>query len=205
MDKSTTLNYIQENKLVAVIRSSSAQEAIDVASSACEGGIKVIELTYTTPEVEKVFKTMKSSDVLLGAGSVLDVETARHAILQGAKFIVSPHFRNEISILCNRYGIPYLPGAMTLSEIITAKESGVDIIKLFPSNHFHPSYISAVSGPVPGVKLMPTGGINKINLKEWLKAGAVSVGIGSDLTKAYNNYGEKGVIRLVQEYLEIIR
>lgn len=205
MNKSEILNYIEDNKLVAVIRGSSAQEAIEVSRSALKGGIKVIELTYTTPDIEEVLKKMGKTDALIGAGSVLDGETARHAILHGAKFIVSPHFKKEISIMCNRYGIPFLPGSMTITEIITAKEYGADIIKLFPANHFQPSFISAIHGPVPDVKIMPTGGINKKNLKEWLDAGAVSVGIGSDLTKAYNEAGEEGVIKLSKEYLEIIK
>lgn len=204
MNKNDILNCIEINKLVAVIRGSNAQEAIEVSRSTLKGGIKVIEITYTTPDIEEVFKNIKKTEALIGAGSVLDAETARHAILHGAKFIVSPHFKKEISIVCNRYGIPYLPGAMTVKEIVTAKEYGVDIIKLFPANHFQPSFISAVHGPVPDVKIMPTGGINKKNLREWLDAGAVSVGIGSDLTKAYNNFGEEGVINLSKEYLDIL-
>ena len=115
-------------------------------------------------------KNFKILDAVLGAGTVLDAETARHAILYGAKFVVSPHFSEEVATVCNRYGIPYLPGCMTIREMVKALESGCDILKLFPANNFDPSFIKSVKGPLPHVQIMPTGGINASNMQEWLRS-----------------------------------
>ncbi|MFC0274554.1 bifunctional 2-keto-4-hydroxyglutarate aldolase/2-keto-3-deoxy-6-phosphogluconate aldolase [Metabacillus herbersteinensis] len=202
MLKQGILFKLAETKVVAVIRGRSAVEAVELSKAAIEAGIRAIELTYTTPEVQKVFESLKDEDVLLGAGSVLDSETARHAILAGAKFIVSPHFNEEIARLCNRYSLPYLPGCTTISEMIKALEGGSDIIKLFPANSFEPSFIKSVNGPLPNVRIMPTGGINLDNLQDWLKAGAVAVGIGSDLNKAYATGGYEAAVELGRKYIQ---
>lgn len=201
MLKHSILSQLTDTKVVAVIRGSSAEEAIELSKAAVEGGIKAIELTYTTPQVQKVFEALYGTDVLLGAGSVLDAETARHAILAGAKFIVSPHFNEDIAPVCNRYGIPYLPGCMTIREMVKALEAGCDIIKLFPANNFTPSFIKSVNGPLPHVRIMPTGGINLDNIQEWLQAGAVAAGIGSDLNKAYAAGGFSAAVELTQKYM----
>ncbi|MDN7246151.1 bifunctional 2-keto-4-hydroxyglutarate aldolase/2-keto-3-deoxy-6-phosphogluconate aldolase [Planococcus shenhongbingii] len=202
MLKHAILSRLTETKVVAVIRGSSAEEAITLSKAAVQGGIPAIELTYTTPQVQKVFEALGEEDVLLGAGSVLDPETARHAILAGAKFVVSPHFNEEIATVCNRYGIPYLPGCMTIREMVKALESGSDIIKLFPANNFEPSFIKSVNGPLPHVRIMPTGGINLNNIQDWLSAGAVAVGIGSDLNKAYAAGGFEAAVELSQKYMQ---
>lgn len=202
MLKHEILSSITNTKVVAVIRGSSAEEAVELSKAAIEGGIRAIELTYTTPQVQKTFDALYGEDVLLGAGSVLDAETARHAILSGAKFIVSPHFNEEIAPVCNRYGIPYLPGCMTIREMVKALEAGCDIIKLFPANNFTPSFIKSVNGPLPHVRIMPTGGINLDNIQEWLEAGAVAAGIGSDLNKAYASGGYSAAVKLTQEYVQ---
>jgi 2-dehydro-3-deoxyphosphogluconate aldolase / (4S)-4-hydroxy-2-oxoglutarate aldolase len=188
------------SKVVAVIRGGDAEEAIQLSKAAAEGGIRAIEVTYTTPQVQSVFEALRDENLLLGAGTVLDAETARHAILSGAKFVVSPHFNSEVARLCNRYGIPYLPGCMTIREMVEALEWGCDVLKLFPANGFEPSFIKSVNGPLPQVKIMPTGGINLSNMNEWLNAGAVAVGIGSDLNKAYKTGGYKAVVELCKEY-----
>lgn len=190
-----------ESKIVAVIRGKDAEEATLVAEAAIEGGLKAIEVTYTTPDVAQVFQKLSSSNVLIGAGTVLDAETARHALLHGAQFVVSPHFDSDIAKLCNRYSVPYLPGCMTIKEMVQANEYGCDILKLFPANGFDPSFIGSVNGPLPHVRIMPTGGININNMNAWLDAGAVAVGIGSDLTKAYRSSGEEAVSNLVKDYL----
>ena len=191
-----------ESKIVAVIRGKDAEEATLVAEAAIEGGLKAIEVTYTTPDVAQVFQKLSSSNVLIGAGTVLDAETARHALLHGAQFVVSPHFDSDIAKLCNRYSVPYLPGCMTIKEMVQANEYGCDILKLFPANGFDPSFIGSVNGPLPHVRIMPTGGININNMNAWLDAGAVAVGIGSDLTKAYRSSGEEAVSNLVKDYLQ---
>lgn len=200
MKKYEVIHQLKEHKIVAVIRGNSVNEATDIIQGAVQGGIRLIELTYTTPFVQDVFQEIRSLDAVIGAGTVLDSETARHAILFGAKFIVSPSFNADIAKLCNRYGVPYLPGCMTLNEIITALEAGCDIVKLFPANHFSPDFIRTVNGPLPHVEIMPTGGINANNVQEWFEAGAVAVGIGSDLTKAYAKGGLNAVVAASQEY-----
>ncbi|MGH2318708.1 bifunctional 2-keto-4-hydroxyglutarate aldolase/2-keto-3-deoxy-6-phosphogluconate aldolase [Planococcus sp. SE5232] len=202
MLKHAILSRLSETKVVAVIRGNSAEEAVELSKAAVQGGIRAIELTYTTPHVQRIFEALAGEDVLLGAGSVLDPETARHAILAGAKFIVSPHFNEEIAPVCNRYGIPYLPGCMTIREMVKALESGSDILKLFPANNFEPSFIKSVNGPLPHVRIMPTGGINLNNIQDWLAAGAVAVGIGSDLNKAYAAGGFDAAVELSQQYMQ---
>jgi 2-dehydro-3-deoxyphosphogluconate aldolase/(4S)-4-hydroxy-2-oxoglutarate aldolase len=190
-----------DSKVVAVIRGKDAQEAIAVAEAAVAGGLRAVELTYTTPNVAKVFEQLSGSAALIGAGTVLDAETARHALLHGAQFVVSPYFDAEIAVMCNRYNVPYLPGCMTIKEMVQATEAGCDILKLFPANGFEPSFIGSVNGPLPNVRIMPTGGININNMNAWLDAGAVAVGIGSDLTKAYRSSGKEAVVQLVKDYL----
>ncbi|WP_404356674.1 bifunctional 2-keto-4-hydroxyglutarate aldolase/2-keto-3-deoxy-6-phosphogluconate aldolase [Cytobacillus firmus] len=199
------LNQLVESKVVAVVRGKTPEEAIDISEAAIEGGFRAIEVTYTTPEAEKVFQALRDSDGVIGAGTVLDSETARHAILNGAEFVVSPHFDKNIALLCNRYSIPYLPGCMTITEIMTALEYGCDIVKLFPANRFDPSFIGAVNGPLPQVRIMPTGGVNLDNVGAWLEAGAVAAGIGSDLNKAYKAGGKESVKALCEKYVEAIK
>ncbi|AGX06329.1 keto-hydroxyglutarate-aldolase/keto-deoxy-phosphogluconate aldolase [Bacillus sp. NRRL B-14911] len=199
--KIEVLNKLADSKVVAVVRGRTAEEAIDISAAALEGGFQAIELTYTTPDVAKVFEAVRSEGGLIGAGTVLDPETARHAILNGASFIVSPNFNRDIAVICNRYSVPYLPGCMTITEIVSALESGADIVKLFPANRFDPSFIGAVNGPLPQVKIMPTGGVNLQNIGSWLKAGAVAAGIGSDLNKAYQSGGKAAVTELCRKYI----
>jgi len=205
MLKYSVLAKIAETKVVAVIRGNNAEEAVILSKAAIEGGIQAIELTYTTPQVQKVFEDLQDEEALLGAGSVLDPETARHAILAGAKFIVSPHFNEEVATVCNRYSIPYMPGCMTIREMVKALESGCDVLKLFPANNFEPSFINSVKGPLPHVQIMPTGGINQDNMNDWLAAGAVAVGIGSDLNKAYKSGGYEAVVEVSKQYMSKIK
>ena len=200
--KMEVYQQILDAKIVAVIRGKDAEEAIAVAEAAVAGGLTAIELTYTTPNVSQVFEKLAVSQALIGAGTVLDAETARHALLHGAEFVVSPSFNSEIAKVCNRYNVPYLPGCMTIKEMVEATEWGCDILKLFPANGFEPSFIGSVNGPLPKVRIMPTGGINIKNMNAWLDAGAVAVGIGTDLTKAYRSSGEQGVTQLVKDYLK---
>lgn len=201
--KHESINESVNEKVVAVIRGSSYQEAIAISKAAIAGGIRSIEVTYTTPQVRKVFEALLDEHAIIGAGTVLDSETARDAILNGARFVVSPSFDEKIATLCNRYSVPYFPGCMTITEMIKAVESGCDIIKLFPANQFEPSFIGSINGPLPNVRVMPTGGISLENAKQWIDAGAVAVGIGSDLTKVYRREGIEAVIELAQKYVEL--
>ena len=133
-------------------------------------------------------KTTKDGKLVIGAGTVLDAETARAAMLAGAKYIVSPAFNLETAKICNRYKVPYLPGIMTINEIITAHEAGVDFVKLFPGSAFGQGYVKAIKGPLPYANIMVTGGVNIDNIDSWIKAGVDAVGIGGEL----NKLGEEG-------------
>ncbi len=187
MQKVHFLKRIVEHGVVAVIRASHAEEAISIAHACVDGGISAIEVTFTVPGakdvIEKLAATFDPEKLLIGAGTVLDQETARIAILAGASFIVSPSFDELTAKLCHRYQTPYLPGCLTITEMVKALESGVDIIKLFPGSAFGPSYVKAVKGPLPYVNLMPTGGVSLENIGAWVQAGVIAVGIGGELTK----------------------
>lgn len=164
-----------------------AEEAIRISDACLEGGCPSIELTFTVPGAHKVIEALankyNNGEMLLGAGTVLDSETARQAILSGANFVVSPGFNLEAARLCNRYRIPYMPGCMTITEVLTAMEAGADIVKIFPADLFGPTIIKDIRGPLPHAKMMPTGGVDVDNVDQWIKAGAVAVGAGSSLTK----------------------
>lgn len=187
MEKEKVLSKMTDAGLVAVVRASNAEEAINISDACLEGGCPSIELTFTVPGAHKVIEALaakySNGEMLLGAGTVLDSETARTAILSGANYIVSPGFNLETAKLCNRYRVPYLPGCMTVTEVITAMEAGADIIKIFPADLFGPKIIKDIKGPLPYAKMMPTGGVDVDNVDRWIKAGAVAVGAGSSLTK----------------------
>lgn len=205
LPKLDTLQNISNAKIVAVIRGKNPEEVINISRASIQGGLKVIEVTYTTPNAGHAIDVLQSEDAIIGAGTVLDTETARDALLHGARFIVSPHFNVEISELCNRYAIPYLPGCLTISEMVSAMESGCDVLKLFPANNFQPNFIKSIQGPLPQVRLMPTGGINLENFKDWLDQGAFAVGIGSELSKAYAKGGNAAVIEKCEAYINATR
>ncbi len=185
MIKLNTLKRIETTGIVAVIRAESEEKAINISYACIEGGIDSVEITFTVPKAQKVIEALVNEfgeKLLVGAGTVLDSETARIAILSGAKFIVGPSFNIETTKLCNRYQVPYIPGCMTPTEIIKAMESGVDVIKIFPGNVFGPSFIKDIKGPFPKANLMPTGGVNLENVEQWIKNGCFAVGIGGALT-----------------------
>jgi 2-dehydro-3-deoxyphosphogluconate aldolase / (4S)-4-hydroxy-2-oxoglutarate aldolase len=186
MSKYLTLQRIINTGIVAVIRAESSEEAKAISHACIKGHISAIEVTFTVPHalqvIESLVQTFSEDELLIGAGTILDSETARLAILAGAKYIVSPAFDEATAKLCNRYGIPYMPGCMTVTEMIKAMEFGADIIKLFPGSTFGPSYVKAIKGPLPHIQLMPTGGVSIDNIKEWFQAGVVAVGVGGELT-----------------------
>ena len=209
MKKMKVLKALQECGVVAVVRGNTKETGINIAKACIKGNVKAIEVTYTNKfaneiirELSEEFKTQ--DDVVIGAGTVLDPETARLAILQGAEYIVSPSFNLETATLCNRYKVAYIPGVMTINEIVLAHESGVDVIKLFPGSAFGPSYIKAIKGPLPYANVMITGGVNIDNLDTWINAGADLVGIGGEL----NTIGEEGkfdeITSICKKYIEKI-
>lgn len=185
MTKLNVLKKVMDEGIVAIVRAEDSITAIKICDACLKGGINIVEVTFTVPFADQVIKDIilnnKNEHLLLGAGTVLDSETARIAILAGAKFIVSPSFNAETAKLCHRYQIPYMPGCMTLTEMVNALEHGIDIIKLFPGSAFGPSYVKSVKAPLPQLNIMPTGGVNLDNIAEWFKAGVCSVGVGGDL------------------------
>ncbi|HTG68546.1 MAG TPA: bifunctional 2-keto-4-hydroxyglutarate aldolase/2-keto-3-deoxy-6-phosphogluconate aldolase [Candidatus Udaeobacter sp.] len=205
MKKLKVLQQLTEAGVVAVLRADSPEEVVEMSRRAIKGGIKAIEITMTVPfalraieQLSKEYSSSVSPDAdnfaIIGVGTVLDPETARAAILAGAEYVVSPALNPDTIKLCNRYAIPILPGTMTIHEIQSALELGVDIVKLFPGNLYSPSVIPSIKGPLPQANVMPTGGVSLDNLKDWIKAGAVAVGIGSDLTKDAVKTGDFSLI-----------
>ncbi|PKK87935.1 MAG: bifunctional 2-keto-4-hydroxyglutarate aldolase/2-keto-3-deoxy-6-phosphogluconate aldolase [Tenericutes bacterium HGW-Tenericutes-7] len=195
--------------VVAVIRAETKEEAINISKACIEGGLPAVEVTFTVPYADEVIKALaksfKSEELIIGAGTVLDQETARIAILAGATYIVSPGFNLETAKLCNRYQIPYMPGCLTITEMITAMEAGVDIIKLFPGSAFGPSYVKAIKGPLPQANIMPTGGVSLDNIKTWIENGVVAVGVGSELTGPAKKGDYEGVKSLANAFVKEVK
>jgi 2-dehydro-3-deoxyphosphogluconate aldolase/(4S)-4-hydroxy-2-oxoglutarate aldolase len=206
LSKQSILNRITDIGAIAIVRAETPEIAIKIAEACVKGGLPLIEVTFTVPNATLVFnaltKTFSETDLVVGAGTVLDSETARIAILAGAKFIVGPNFDQSIASLCNRYMIPYLPGCMTVTEMIKAMEAGCDIIKLFPANAVGPDYIKTIKGPLPNVNIMPTGGIALERVNAWITSGAVALGIGSDLTAPAKKGDYEGVTKLAKLFVD---
>ncbi|NRU23155.1 2-dehydro-3-deoxyphosphogluconate aldolase/(4S)-4-hydroxy-2-oxoglutarate aldolase [Clostridium beijerinckii] len=191
------------------MRGDSKEEALKIVDAVSKGGIKVMELTMTVPNPVEVIKEVaekyKDTDVIVGAGTVLDSETARACILAGAQFIVSPSLDIDTLKLCNRYKILVMPGVMTVKDAITAFEYGVDVVKIFPANLYGPSVIKSFKGPLPQGDFMPTGGVSIANLHEWIEAGAFVVGTGGDLTKGAKTGDYDLVQRTAKEFMDAYR
>lgn len=208
MKKADVLKKITDDALVAVIRAESREQAARIAEACAEGGVAALEITFTVPGAAGVIEHLAkdhSKKILLGAGTVLDPETARIAILAGATFIVSPAVSIETARLCNRYQVPYMPGAATIKEVIEGMECGAEIIKVFPGEILGPGFIKAVKGPLPQAQLMPTGGVNIENVDEWIKAGAVAIGAGSNLTAGAKTGDYASVTRVARQLVEKIK
>ncbi|MFD1677576.1 bifunctional 2-keto-4-hydroxyglutarate aldolase/2-keto-3-deoxy-6-phosphogluconate aldolase [Alicyclobacillus fodiniaquatilis] len=205
MRKLQLIQQIVEEGVVAVLRGDTPEEVVALAEQAIAGGIKVIEVTMTVPFALQAIETLarkytsQPSDAanyaIIGVGTVLDPETARQAILSGAEFVVGPSLNPATIALCNRYRVPVMPGVMTVKEMLEALELGVDIVKLFPGNLYEPAIIKALKGPVPQANIMPTGGVSLDNLAAWVKAGAIAVGIGSDLTNEAVKTGDYSLVQ----------
>ena len=209
MDKEKVITRITDSGIVAVVRAESAEQAKRVTDACIEGGVAAIEMTFTVPYahqvIEEIAKSYKPEDIILGAGTVMDSETARIAILSGAQYIVSPYFNADTVRLCNRYRVPCMPGAMTIKEVVEAMEAGADIIKIFPGEAFGPKIIKAIKGPIPYAKMMPTGGVDVNNVGEWIKAGAVAVGAGGALTAGAKTGDYASITKLGKEFVAKIK
>jgi 2-dehydro-3-deoxyphosphogluconate aldolase / (4S)-4-hydroxy-2-oxoglutarate aldolase len=181
------IKVIKETKVVAVIRKANEKNIVAILQALAAGGVKAVEITAETPNVASVIavahEKMKD-DICIGAGTVLDPETARLVMLAGADFIVSPTLNIATLKLANRYGIPVIPGVLTPTEIVTAYEHGTSMVKIFPAETVGPSYIKNILGPLPHIEAMVTGGITLNNMNDYLKQGAKAVGIGSNLVNA---------------------
>lgn len=186
MSSHDDLTRVLDGGIVAIIRAPSGDQLVDVARALHAGGIDVIEVTFTVPNVLDIIRETKAAlgdQVLLGAGTVLDAESARAALLAGAEFIVSPVVNKEVIQLCRRYDRICMPGAFTPTEVLEAWEAGAEVVKVFPADVGGPNYLKALHGPLPQIRLMPTGGVDLQTLPDFVKAGACAVGLGSALVE----------------------
>jgi 2-dehydro-3-deoxyphosphogluconate aldolase/4-hydroxy-2-oxoglutarate aldolase len=211
MRKEQVLTRMKEDCLVAVVRAKNKEQGEKVIDAIVAGGINFIEITMTMDEGNPVEfiqfmadKYRNNDKVVIGAGTVLDPETARAVILAGANYVVSPGLNVETIKLCNRYRIPMLPGVMSPTEAITALEAGCDIIKVFPGNVVGPGAISSFKGPLPQGDFMPSGGVDVDNVDKWIKAGACAVGTGSSLTKGAKTGDFAAVTAKAREFVEAV-
>lgn len=211
MKKEQVLARMREDCLVAVIRAKNMEQGEKVVDAIIEGGIHFIEITMTMDEgnplefiAAMAKKYGKDDRIVIGAGTVLDPETARQVILAGANYVVSPGLNLETIKLCNRYRVPMLPGVMTPTEAITALEAGCDVIKIFPGNIVGPAAISSFKGPLPQGEFMPSGGVDVDNVDKWIKAGAYAVGTGSSLTKGAKTGDYAAVTAKAREFVAAV-
>lgn len=202
MTKERVIERIKDKGIVAVVRAENSEKAFDIVEKCIDGGIDAIELTFSVPFAHHVIEDLAKKygdEIVLGAGTVLDSETARIALLSGAQYIVSPHFNPEVTKLCNRYRTASMAGVLTITEAVTAMEAGVDVLKLFPGDLSGPRFIKDIKGPLPWAQIMPTGGVDADNVGEWIKAGAVAVGAGSCLTKGDITANAKAFIENIKK------
>ncbi len=210
MEKSAVLKRLEESGLVPVLRADSVERALALAQAISAGGVKVLEVTMTVPGAMEVIRRLvkDSPEILVGAGTVLDAETTRACMLEGAQFIVSPALSLKTIELCRRYSVPVLPGALTPTEIVTAWEAGADVVKVFPAGALGGAkYLASLKGPLPQIPMIPTGGVSLATAAELLRAGALALGVGSDLVdaKALAEGRPEIITATAQKYLEIVR
>ncbi|MDZ4684470.1 MAG: bifunctional 4-hydroxy-2-oxoglutarate aldolase/2-dehydro-3-deoxy-phosphogluconate aldolase [Planctomycetaceae bacterium] len=209
MSRHEDLHRVLKSCLVAIIRANSGEQLVQVSRALHEGGIDVIEVTFTVPNAVEVLAAVKrdlGKKILLGAGTVLDPETARAAFLAGAEFLVSPVVNLDVIRMGLRYDKLVMPGAYTPTEVLSAWEAGADVVKLFPADIGGPAYLKALKGPLPQVRILPTGGVNLQTLPEFFKAGACAVGLGSSLVeKDAVERGDFARIRdLARQYVDLV-
>jgi 2-dehydro-3-deoxyphosphogluconate aldolase/(4S)-4-hydroxy-2-oxoglutarate aldolase len=210
MGREATLKRILDGGIVAVVRSESGASLVKVVQALAEGGVGAAEVTFTVPDAIDVIRQVRrevGDAIVLGAGTVLDPETARAALLAGAEYIVAPTLNFDVIRLCRRYDKAVMPGAFTPTEILAAWEAGADVVKVFPADVGGPAYLKAIRGPLPQIRLMPTGGVDLNTAEAFLKAGACCLGVGGALVdpKAIAA-GDFGRIRdLAAQYAAIVR
>jgi len=209
MQKETVISTIKNSGLLAIVRAPDPDQAAAIAEACIEGGITAVEITFSVPgaaeSIQSLSKKYGGSKIAIGAGTVLDPQTARIALLSGASYIVSPCLNRATIELCNRYRVPCMPGAMTVKEVVECMEAGADIIKIFPGEVAGIAFVKALKGPLPQAQVMPTGGVDLDNVADWIKAGAVAVGVGGNLTSAARGGDFSAVARTAAAFLERIR
>ncbi len=211
MEKQEVLRRVAEVGVVPVVRASSAEEAMRVIEAIKAGGVNVLEITMTVPRAVKVIEQVADrygDEVVLGAGTVLDPETARACILAGATFVVSPALNTGTVELCRRYSVAVLPGALTPTEVVTAWQAGADVVKVFPCGALGGAkYLKSLKAPLPQVEMIPTGGVSLKTAAEFIEAGALALGVGADLvdTKAIRAGQPEKVTEAARAYVAAVR
>ncbi|HXG08362.1 MAG TPA: bifunctional 4-hydroxy-2-oxoglutarate aldolase/2-dehydro-3-deoxy-phosphogluconate aldolase [Gemmataceae bacterium] len=210
MSKESQLRQVLDCGIVAVVRSPDSQQLVEVARALAEGGVTVVEITMTVPNALEVVRQVRQAlgdRLLLGAGTVLDPETARAALLAGAEYVVAPTVNLDVIRLCQRYDKLVMPGAFTPTEILTAWEAGADIVKVFPADVVGPAFFRAMRGPLPQVRLMPTGGVDLKTAADFLRAGACCLGVGGQLVepKAVAERNFDRIRDLARQYVAIVK
>ncbi len=210
MTKTEVLASLRSIGLVPVLRAESVDQALALAEAIAAGGVTVLEITMTVPGAIQVMRKLAETrpDILIGAGTVLDPETARMCILEGAQFVVSPALNLKTIEMCHRYSIAALPGALTPTEIVTAWQAGADVVKVFPASSMGgASYLKSIKAPLPQVELIPTGGVSLATAEDFLKAGAFALGVGADLVdaKAMAEGRPEAVTESARKYLAIVQ
>lgn len=209
MKKLKILERIYNSGIVAVVRAENDDVAKKISKSCIDGGINAIEITFTVPKAHKIINALRrefsQDELIIGAGTILDSETARIAILEGAEFIVSPGFQMDSARCCNRYQVPYMPGCMSVTEVMKAMEYGVDVVKIFPANVMGIDFIKAVKGPIPDVEIMPTGGVTLDNAGMWIKNGCFAIGVGSELTAPAKTNDFNKITNIAKIFIEKVK
>jgi 2-dehydro-3-deoxyphosphogluconate aldolase/(4S)-4-hydroxy-2-oxoglutarate aldolase len=210
MSKETQLQQVLDGGIVAVVRSPDSQQLVEVARALVDGGVTAVEITMSVPNALGVLDRVRQAlgdRALLGVGTVLDPQTARSALLAGAEYIVAPTVNLDVIRLCQRYDKLVMPGAFTPTEILSAWEAGADIVKVFPADVVGPAFFKAIRGPLPQIRLMPTGGVDLNTAAAFLKAGACCLGVGSQLVepKAVAERNFDRIRELARQYLAIVQ
>jgi 2-dehydro-3-deoxyphosphogluconate aldolase/(4S)-4-hydroxy-2-oxoglutarate aldolase len=210
MAKERTLAAILEVGIVPIVRCDSSRQAIEAAKAIYKGGMRALEVTMTVPGALRALEKVADEfgdRIILGAGTVLDPETARICMLAGAEFIVTPSLNVRTIEMCRRYSKAILPGALTPTEILTAWDAGADMVKVFPAGNLGgPSYIKALKGPLPQIHMVPTGGVSLDNAAAFLQAGASAIAVGSDLVnkKALDSGDYDQITKLARQFLDVV-
>ena len=211
MNKTDVIKQIRETGVIPVVRATSADEAMRAIDAIRKGGVSVLEITMTVPGAVKVIEQVSArygNDALVGAGTVLDAETARICILSGAQFIVSPALDIDTIECCRRYGVAIMPGALTPTEVVKAWTAGADFVKVFPAGAMGgASYLKALKAPLPQIELVPTGGVSLKTAADFIKAGASALGVGADLVdlKALREGQDDVITERARQFVEIVR